>query len=87
MAVVEEAIEAHIDESHTEQGGGGRDWTLRMTQIQTALDGLVADGRPSDEPAAAVIAAIEARLPDQRFDHEGTQDSECSESPTTTTGV
>jgi len=61
VAVVEAAIEARIDETPV-QGGGGRDWTVRLAQIETALDGLVADGTLSPELAEAVMMAIESRV-------------------------
>lgn len=62
VAVVEAAIEARIDETPV-QGGGGRDWTVRLAQIETALDGLVADGTLSPELAEAVMTAIASRVP------------------------
>lgn len=86
VAVIEAAIEARIDETPV-QGGGGRDWTVRLAQIQTALDGLVADGTLSLELSQAVMTAIESRVPVGGSSHETTSPDGGTATPSSAIGV
>lgn len=82
MALTESAIEGDIECTDGQgMGGGGRDWTERLAQIQTALDGLVEDGELSQELADAVMEAIEEQVAERSSQGEGSPHDGCTATP------